>query len=355
MNKDTANQDIVMEFLGRVAADNAAAVAGLSVSLGARLGLYAAMAGAGKLTSQQLADRTGLNERYVREWLDGQVAGQYVVYGEEGGVYELPAEHAAVLADPSSPVHMAGGFRMLAAVYAIEDKLADAFHTGEGVDWSDYGPGLAEGTAASFRSGYAANLVQDWLPKAEGVVRRLDAGAKVADVGCGFGHTTLLMAAAFPNSRFHGFDFHGPSMTAARKAAAEQGLAERVSFEQAAADAFPGDGYDLITFFDCLHDLGDPGAALAQAERALADGGSCLIVEPNSQQHPNGNISPVGRAFAATSVAVCLPVALAQHGPHALGNHAGELALRDIAAAAGLRTWRLAAETITNRVYHVSR
>lgn len=345
----------VGEFLERVVVDSAAAFAGLSTSVGARLGLYRAMAGAGPLTSEQLAGRTGLVERYVREWLAAQVAGRYVLYDPETDHYVLPAEHAVVLADPESPVYAVGAFTMLRALYGAEDRLVAAYRTGEGVGWQEYGPELHKGVAAFFRPGYAASLVQDWLPALDGVVGKLERGARVADVGCGFGHSTLLMAQAFPNSRFHGFDFHGASIDAARRAASDQGLSNRVEFAVAGAEELPGGEYDLITFFDCVHDLGDPVAALCRAAHALAADGSCMIVEPNTSARVQDGANPIGRSFASTSATLCLPVAMAQKGPHALGNHAGEETLMKIAAEAGLRSWNLAAETTTNRIYEVRR
>ncbi|MEU5211245.1 class I SAM-dependent methyltransferase [Streptomyces sp. NPDC020742] len=345
----------VQEFLERVITDGGAAVAGLCTSLGDRLGLYTAMAGAGPLTSAQLAARTGLVERYVREWLAAQVAGEYLTYAPDTDTYELPDEHAAVLADPESPTYAAGFFGILQAVFATEDSLMDAFRTGEGVGWEEHSPALFAGTAKFFRPGYAAALVPEWLTALDGVVEKLERGAEVADVGCGYGYSTTLMAQAFPRSHFHGFDFHRPSVEAARDLVTEQGLEDRVSFEVATAQDFPGGDFDLITFFDCLHDIGDPGGALHHAEQALADGGTCMIVEPNASANAQENVNPVGRALTASSVAVCLPSALAQHGPQALGNHAGEEALREIADDAGLHHWRLAAESPVNRVYAVGR
>ncbi|TYB64923.1 methyltransferase domain-containing protein [Nonomuraea sp. PA05] len=333
--------------------DSGAAFAGLCTSIGVRLGLYEAMAGAGPLTSHGLATRTGLDERYVREWLAAQVAGQYVRYDPGTGDYLLPDEHAAVLADPSAPTYSAGAFTMLQSLYATEDALVEAYRTGAGVGWEEHGPALYEGVAAFFRPGYAAALVPEWLPALDGVVAGLERGMSVADVGCGFGHSTLLMARAFPDSRFHGFDFHAPSVERARHAAREQGLADRVTFEVAGADDFPGGDYGLITFFDCLHDLGDPGAALRRAARALAAGGACMLVEPNAAAAPQDNVHTIGRSFTATSATLCLPGAVAQRGPHALGNHAGEDALRAIAHEAGLRSWKLAAQGPANRVYDV--
>jgi SAM-dependent methyltransferase len=350
-----ANQDQINAFLERVVADGAAAVAGVSTSLGGRLGLYRAMAGAGPLSSLQLADRTGLVERYVREWLGAQVAGEYVVYDPDSDTYVLPEAHAAVLADSSSPAYSMGSFFTLQAMYRAEDALVEAFRTGDGFGWEQHAPGMFEGTAALFRTGYEASLVAEWLPSLDGVVDKLGRGAVVADVGCGFGYSTVIMARAFPASRFIGFDFHRPSIEAARRLAVEWGVADRVNFEVAAAQDFPAGPYDLVTFFDCLHDLGDPGGALRRAENVLAEGGTCMLVEPNVSANPLENINPIGRSFASSSVVVCLPSAMAQHGPQALGNHPGEDALRTIAADAGLHRWGLAAETPGNRVYQIRR
>ena len=349
------DEDQVMEFLEQVITDGGAAVAGLCTSLGDRLGLYTAMAGAGPLTSAQLATRTGLVERYVREWLGAQVAGEYVTYDPVQDTYLLPDAHAAVLADPDLPTYAAGFFTMMQAVYGTEDTLVEAFRTGAGVGWEEHAPALFAGTAKFFRPGYTAALVPEWLAALDGVVDKLERGATVADVGCGYGYSTALMAQAYPASQFWGFDFHGPSVEAARGIAAEQGLADRVRFETATAQDFPGVDYELITFFDCLHDTGDPGGALRRAEQTLADDGTCMIVEPNASAHAQENATPIGRALTAASVAVCLPSALAQHGPQAMGNHAGEDAMRALADEAGLHSWKLAAESPVNRVYDVGR
>jgi SAM-dependent methyltransferase len=349
------DEDRLTEFLERVVADAGAAVAGLCTSLGDRLGLYTAMAGAGPMTSAELAARTGLHERYLREWLAAQVAGEYVEYDAAAGTYLLPDEHAAVLAESVAPTYCAGFYTTLQAMYATEDALMEAFRTGSGVDWEDHSGALFSGTAKFFRPGYTGALVPEWIPAMNGTERKLTEGAEVADVGCGYGYSTMLMAQAYPNSHFHGFDFHGPSIEQARRIAQEQGIGDRVSFDVATAQDFPGRDYDLITFFDCLHDMGDPGGALAHARQALAEGGCCMIVEPNASADVAENINPIGRAVLASSVAVCLPTALAQHGPQALGNHAGEEAMRELADRAGLHHWTLAAESPVNRVYAASR
>ncbi|WP_280724166.1 class I SAM-dependent methyltransferase [Kitasatospora sp. MAA4] len=351
----TVDQDKVMEFLMRVVTDGGAAAAGLCTSLGDRLGLYTAMAGSGTMTSAQLAERTGLHERYVREWLAAQVAGEYVMYDADADGYLLPDEHAAVLADPTAPTYAAGFFTMMQALYGTEDVLMEAFRTGSGVGWEEHSSALFAGTAKFFRPGYTGALVPEWIPAMNGTEAKLRAGAEVADIGCGYGWSTLLMAEAYPASKFHGFDFHRPSVEAARRNAEEKGMADRVSFEVATAQDFPGQDYDLITFFDCLHDMGDPGSALQHARAALSEDGSCMIVEPNVSADVRENANPIGRAVVSASVAVCLPSALAQHGPLAMGNHAGEDAMRMIADDAGLHHWKLAAETPVNRVYAASR
>jgi 2-polyprenyl-3-methyl-5-hydroxy-6-metoxy-1,4-benzoquinol methylase len=342
-------------FLERVMADVGAARAVMLTSLGSRLGLYTAMAGAGPVTSEDLAKRTDLSERLVREWLASQVAGEYVRYDPAAQTYLLPDAHAAVLADADSPAYAIGSFTVTGSLYEAEDRLVDAFRSGEGLGWDQYAPAMYEGTAVSFRTGYKENLVQSWLPGLDGVVKKLEGGASVADVGCGYGYSTLLMAQAYPASRFHGYDFHQASIEKARRLAAEQGLADRVTFEVATAQDFPGEKYDLITFFDSLHDQGDPGGALRHAEQVMAPDGTCMIVEPNASGNLLDNINPVGRMYTTSSVAVCLPAAMAQKGPHALGNHAGEEAMRAIADEAGLHTWNLVQQSVMNCVYDVKR
>jgi 2-polyprenyl-3-methyl-5-hydroxy-6-metoxy-1,4-benzoquinol methylase len=345
--------DKTSEFVARVVNDKAAASSGLTVSIGIRVGLYRAMAGAGPLTSKQLAERAGLVERYVTEWLAAQVTSEYVTFDPERGTYLLPDAHAAALADPDSPVNATGGFTLLQALFRTEDALVEAFRSGDGVGWAEHAPYLFAGIADFFRPGYEANLVQRWLPALDGVVGKLTVGARVVDVGCGYGYSTMLMAQAYPSSSFHGIDFHGPSIEAARRMAAERVLADRATFEVARPGDLSGEPYDLVTFFDALHDMGDPVGALRHVAKNLSPDGTVMLVEPNTSANLLENINPVGRSFAATSVALCLPAALAQDGPYALGNHAGEEVLRDIAAEAGLRTWRLAAETVANRIYEV--
>lgn len=345
----------MMEFLGRVAGDAGAAFTGVSTALGVQLGLYAGMTPAAPMTPRQLADRTGLTERYVREWLALQAANGYVVRESGNDTYTLPAEHAMVLAEPTSPAYLMGLFGMLEGVYGSMSALAEAYRTGSGVDWGNHSEGFFGAVAEGFRPGYAAALVHQWLPAIPGAVEKLERGVAVADIGCGHGFSTVLMAKAFPRSRFTGYDLHAPSIEAARRLAEREGVAGRVTFEVASATDFPGDDFGIVTFFDCLHDLGDPGAALARVEKALAADGACMIVEPNAPAAAEDATNPISRLFFATSPILCLPAAIAQNGPHALGNHYGEPILRAIAAEAGLSSWRLAAEGPVSRVYDVRR
>lgn len=346
------DEDRVMEFLIKVVGDAAAGMCALSVAIGDRLGLYTAMAGAGPVTSEELAARTGLVERYVREWLAAQVVSDYVEFDPTNATYNLPDERAAVLADPEAPTYAAGGFLFLNAIFDTEDRLVEAFRTGDGVGWDEHRPQLFSATAKFFRPGYMANIVDGWLPALDGVVDKLRVGVDVADVGCGFGHSTMIMAEAFPASRFVGFDYHGPSIEAARKAAAETGIRDRVRFEVASASEFPGSGYDLITAYDCVHDMGDPAAVARRARGALTDDGTFMMVEPNASGRLEENLNnPIARLILGASLAICLPSAIAQHGPYALGNHAGEDAMREIVTNAGFTRWRRAAETPVNLIY----
>jgi 2-polyprenyl-3-methyl-5-hydroxy-6-metoxy-1,4-benzoquinol methylase len=341
----------VVDFLMKTAGDAAAAAGGVSVAVGDRLGLYAAMAGAGPVTAARLADMTGLVERYLEEWLAVQAGLGYVEYDPEAATFTLPDEHAAVLADENSPTFLAGVFPVLRSVYASEDGLVDAFRVGGGVGWDEHSDPLYRGTARLFRPGYRANIVSSWLPALDGVTDKLEAGARVADIGCGFGYSTIIMATAFPQSRFLGVDYHGPSVEAAGKAAADAGVADRVNFEVAGGANFRGTGFDLITCFDCLHDMGDPAGAARRIRGALADNGTWMLVEPAASGRLEENFNPIGRFFLAASMAICLPSAMAQHGSQALGNHAGEEAIRSVVQGAGFSSWRRVAETPVNLVY----
>ena len=345
------NEQGVMEFLLKLSGDAAAAAGGLSVAIGDRLGLYAAMSGAGPLTARELAERTGLVQRYVEEWLAVQAGLEYIEYDPAMQRFTLPNEHAAVLADENSPTFLAGVFPVLRSIYATEDDLVTAFRVGGGVGWDEHSDPLYRGTARLFRPGYRANIVDEWLPALDGVVEKMRRGARVADLGCGFGYSTIIMAEAFPKSTFVGVDYHAPSLDAAGKAAADAGVADRVSFEVAGAANFRGGGFDLVTCFDCLHDMGDPEGVARRVRGALQDDGTWMIVEPAASGQLEENFHPIGRFFLAASLAICLPSAMAQHGSRALGNHAGEEALREIVQAAGFSRWRRVADSPINAVY----
>jgi SAM-dependent methyltransferase len=337
-------------FLGKVVTDTAAALSAPLVLMGDRLGLYQALASEGPVTSQELAARTGLHERYVREWLLNQTASGYIEYDPTSERYTLPPEHALALTDTTSSAYVGGLFYMVEAVLKVQERIAGAFRTGEGLAWGDQDPELFPTTERIFRPGYAANLVQSWIPALDGVSERLQAGAKVADVGCGYGASTILLAQAFPNSRFYGFDPHGPSIEAARREASKAGESLRVTFEVASAQDYPGTDYALIAFFDCLHDMGDPIGAIMHTAQALAPEGTVLLIEPMAAEAIEGCVNPIGRLNSAASVFVCTPSAIAT-GDIALGNQVPEQQLREIVRAGGLSQFRRAAETPFNRIF----
>ena len=340
----------VEEFQGLAVTEAAAAESAACCYLGDVLGLYEAMAGAGPLTSAELAERTATHERYVREWLANQASGGYVDYHPGDGTFELPDEHAAVLADPDSPAYLAGIYAVIAAAWASTDRIAEAFRSGEGVGWHEHDPRLFGGVERLFGPLYRHQLVQDWIPALDGVHERLTAGASVADVGCGHGASTVVLAQTYPASRFAGFDYHPESIAAASKAAAEAGVGDRAGFEVAPAQSFGGDGYDLVCFFDCLHDMGDPVAAAAHARQALTDDGALLVVEPMAGDDLADNLNPVSRLFYAGSVFLCTPSSLAQDGAAGLGAQAGERRLREVLAQAGFSHVRVATQTPFNLV-----
>ena len=346
----TIDEAKLEQFVGQAVGDLGAAISGLMVYLGDELGLYKAMAGAGPLTPEQLATTTGTDERYVREWLGNQAAGGYVTYDATTGAYELPAEQALALADEDSPVFLPGGFAGIVSAYVDCDTFVEAFRTGNGVGWHEHDARLFRGTERFFRPGYRANLVATWIPALDGVEAKLRHGARVADVGCGHGASTILMAQAFPKSAFVGFDYHDKSVEAARKRAADAGVGDRVTFEVASAKDFPGTDYDLITYFDCLHDMGDPAGAIAHARTALRDDGTVMLVEPYAGDHTEDNLNPVGRAFYGFSTVICTMASKAQEVGLALGAQAGEQRWRDLFAAGGFTRFRRATETPFNLV-----
>jgi SAM-dependent methyltransferase len=337
-------------FVGQVFGDLAACYGGVMVTLGDRLGLYEALDGAGPLSSAEVAERSGCAERYVREWLNSQVAATYIEYDPDTQRYTLPPEHAAVLSDRESPTLMIPAFNVPASMWLDEEKAIRAFRTGEGVPWGAHHERLACGVAAFYKNAYGATLVPEWLPALDGVVAKLETGAKVADVGCGFGHPMVLMAQAFPNSRFYGFDTHEASIAAARQNALEAGVAERVTFTTGNATDYAEDGFDLICFFDSLHDMGDPVGAARQARATLADGGTVMLVEPYAADAVEDNAHTIGRLYYSASTVLCTAHAISENGGHALGAQAGETRLAQVFAEAGFGHWRRAAESPFNLV-----
>jgi 2-polyprenyl-3-methyl-5-hydroxy-6-metoxy-1,4-benzoquinol methylase len=344
------NEQKLEAFMGQAVGDLGAAISGLMVHLGDELGLYKAMAGAGPLTSSQVAERAGCDERYVREWLNNQAAGGYVTHQADMDTYELPPEQALALADEDSPVFLPGGFAGIAAAWAGTPKFLQAFRTGAGVGWHEQDTRLFRGTERFFRPGYKAHLVPDWIPSLEGVASKLQAGASVADVGCGHGASTVLMAQAYPKSTFVGFDYHDSSVDTARKRAADAGVTERVRFEVASAKDYPGRGYDLVTFFDCLHDMGDPEGVLRHTRSAVAEDGTVMLVEPFAGDTVDDNLNPIGRAFYGFSTVICTMASKAQEVGLALGAQAGEARWREIFRASGFSRFRRATETPFNLI-----
>lgn len=338
------------DFLGKALNDLAAGAAGVMVSVGHKLGLYKTMAGAGPLSSQELARRSDCAERYVREWLNSQVAGGYVAYHPETQTYELTPEQEFVLANDDSPVHFPPAWDITASMWLDEDKTLHAFRTGEGVPWGDHHERLFCGVAAFFRNAYKGELVPNWLPALEGVETKLQSGATVADVGCGHGHSTILMAEAYPASRFHGYDVHEASIEAARDNARQAGVADRVAFDVADARSYPERGFDLICYFDCLHDMGDPVGAAEHAWRALDGDGTAMLVEPFANDRLEDNINPVGRLYYTGSTALCCAHSLSEDVGLALGAQAGESRMAEVFRKAGFSRFRRATETPFNMV-----
>jgi SAM-dependent methyltransferase len=337
------------DFLGKVVGDVGAAMSAALILLGDQLGLWRALATSGPVSPADLSRRTETVERYVREWLNAMAASGYVTYDAQAGTFHLEPEQALALTDSENPAFVPGLFQVTAAMWAAEPKIAANFRTGAGLMWGHQHSCLFEGTERFFRSGYLGNLVQSWLPALDGVVPKLERGARVADVGCGVGASTIIMAKAFPASKFIGFDSHRASIELARDRARQAGVADRVTFEVAKATEFPGVDYDLIAHFDCFHDLEDPGSAAAHARRAIAPDGTWLLVEPFASDRPEENHNPVGRVFYSASTMVCVPHSLSQHG-HALGAQAGETRLRDVMSDRGWSQIRRAAQTPFNLV-----
>ena len=338
------------EFMGRFVGDLGAAMSAALVVIGDRLGLYRAMADGTPVSADQLAERTGTDPRYVREWLSNQAAGGYVSYDPAAEAFFLTPEQSLALAQEGSPAFVPGAFQVATALTKDEEKIARAFVDGNGVGWHEHHHDLFAGTERFFRPGYAANLVSAWIPALEGVEAKLQSGAHVADVGCGHGASTILMAQAFPRSSFVGFDYHEASVERARAAARDAGLQDRVRFEVAPAKGYPGDGYDLVAVFDCLHDMGDPVGAAAHVLETLDPDGTWLIVEPYAGDRLEDNLNPVGRVFYGASTLVCTPASRDQEVGLALGAQAGEARLREVVTAGGFTRFRRATETPFNLV-----
>jgi SAM-dependent methyltransferase len=337
-------------FMGQAVTDMGAIISAPLMLIGEKLGLYKAMAGAGPLRSEEVAKRSGAAERYVREWLRNQAAGGYVTYDEETDRYTLPDEQALALADEDSPFYILGVYDSIASIYADEDQIMEAFRSGKGMGWHEHDHRLFRGTERFFRPGYRGNLVSEWIPALEDVQEKLERGAKVADVGCGHGASTIIMAEAFPNSEFFGFDYHAPSIERAREAAREAGVEDSITFAVASAKDYPGSGYDLVCVFDCLHDMGDPVGASAHVLQTLADDGTWMIVEPFANDRVEENLNPVGRVFYGASTVICTPASLSQEVGLALGAQAGEARLTEVLQDGGFTRVRRATETPFNLI-----
>jgi SAM-dependent methyltransferase len=344
------DQGKLNEFVEKAVSDLAAGYGGVMTVLGHKLGLYKIMAGAGPLDSAEIAKRSGCAERYVREWLNSQAAAGYIVYHPTSASYELTPEKSLVLADDESPVFMPPAWEVPVSMFFDEEKTIEAFRTGKGIGWDQHNERLFCGVAAFYRNGYRNSLVREWLPSLRGVEEKLRAGARVADVGCGHGHSTVLMAEAFPQSRFWGFDYHGKSIERARSQLQSTAIENRVSFEVADAVSYPAEEFDLICFFDCLHDMGDPVGAAQHAKNALAEDGTVMLVEPFANDRVEENLNTVGRLYYSASTTLCCAHALSEDGGVALGAQAGEARLATVFRTAGFGEFRKAKATPFNLI-----
>jgi 2-polyprenyl-3-methyl-5-hydroxy-6-metoxy-1,4-benzoquinol methylase len=343
------DEEKLAAFLGKAVGDLGASMSAVLMLIGDELGLYSALADE-RLSPAQLAERTGTNERYVREWLANQAAGGYVEYDSATDEYYLNDEQALCLANPNGPTDLPGAYSIVQDLFEVKDRAVENFRSGKGMEWGEHDPCLFRGTERFFRAGYNSNLLSSWLPALDGVVEKLDTGGRVADVGCGHGASTILMAEAFPNSEFVGIDYHDASIATARERAAEAGVTN-TSFEVADATSYQGDDYDLVAFFDCLHDMANPSGAAARARQALKPDGHCMLVEPAAGDSVADNLNPVGRLYYGASSLICVPVSLAQHGP-ALGAQAGERRLRQVMVDdGGFSQFRRATETPFNLIF----
>jgi 2-polyprenyl-3-methyl-5-hydroxy-6-metoxy-1,4-benzoquinol methylase len=321
------------------------------VRVGDKLGLYKALMAGGHQTPADLAKRTGTAERYVREWLCNQAAGGYVTYDSQAAKFYLSEEQAFTLADENSPAFLPGMFQVALAAVKAEEQITDRFKTGKGFGWHEHDPELFVGTERFFRPGYAANLITSWIPALEGVQRKLEQGATVADVGCGLGASTILMAQSYPKSRFFGFDYHEKSIETAKQRARDGGVGDQIQFKVAMAKDYPGGNYDFVTFFDCLHDMGDPVGATAHVRSTLKSDGTWMIVEPFAGDKIEDNLHPIGRAFYGASTLLCTPASLSQEVGLALGAQAGEQRLREVVSAGGFNHFRRATQTPFNLIF----
>ena len=344
------NMDKLNAFVGQFVADLGAAVHTGMVVIGEKLGLYKALA-TGPMSPAQLAAKTQTDERYLREWLGSQAAGGYVTFDEKTGQFSLTQEQAFTLANEDSPAYLPGAFELALGSLNAVPRITESFRTGAGMGWGEHTEGVFYGCEKFFRPGYAANLVSAWIPALHDVKGKLEAGARVADVGCGKGASTILMAKAFPKSHFVGFDYHDKSIEAARESAKRNGVADRVTFEVAKAKEFPGRNYDFVTVFDCLHDMGDPIGAAAHIRQSLAKDGAWMIVEPFANDNLKDNLNPVGRVYYSLSTLLCTPCSRSQEVGLCLGAQAGEARIRDVVTSAGFNRFRRATETPFNIVY----
>jgi len=345
------NQDKLHEFLEKAIVDFGATFNAALIRIGDKLGLYKALASGGPQTPAELAKRTGTAERYVREWLSAQAAGGYVTYDSSNGKFHLGEEQAFAMADESSPVFLPGAFQCALAAVKAEEKLTERFKTGEGMGWHEHHHELFVGTERFFRPGYAANLISAWIPALNGVEEKLKNGARVADVGCGLGASTILMAKSYPKSEFAGFDYHDKSIETAKQRAKDAGVGDRIRFEVAKAKDYPGRDYDFVTFFDCLHDMGDPAGASAHVRSTLKKDGTWMIVEPFAGDKLEDNLNPLGRAFYGASTLLCTPASLSQEVGLALGAQAGEKRLREVVTSGGFSQFRRATQTPFNLIF----
>ncbi len=340
----------MMGYVHQAVGDFGSILSGALIVIGDKLGLFKAMSDTGPVTPAELALKTGTTERYVREWVSGLAAAGYVDYAGDGR-YELNEEQAIVFADETSPAYVIGGFQGMLAATRIVPKAVDAFRTCDGIGWHEHDPDLFQGTERFFRPGYAANLVQSWIPALDGADAKLRNGGRVADVGCGYGASTIIMAAAYPNSQFWGFDYHEPSIRHAKEAAAKAGVSDRVMFEVASAKEYPGTDFDLVCHFDCLHDMGDPVGAARHTRQSLKADGHWLLVEPFANDDLADNLNPIGRVFYSVSTLVCTPASLSQEVGAGLGAQAGEGKLKEVADTAGFSSFHRATETPFNLIF----